>query len=195
MKHCFKPVLTLAAFALIATQSVYAETEMIIALKTDKFELTETDISSLAVGEAKTIETDSGSVIDILRTAEGAEVYVDGELLQMDFDHESQHGKHMMKKHVEVICEGDEGCDENVITVVSGDEDGTHWAVEEGGNVFIHKEIEVSCTDEEEGASCSDRIIRVTDGEDVDLEQIHEMHEGEGSHKVIVIKKQINTQD
>ena len=82
MKHCLKTVFTLAAFALIATGSVYAETEMVIALKTDKFELTETDISTLAIGEARTIETDSGSVIDILRTADGADIYVDGELLK-----------------------------------------------------------------------------------------------------------------
>ena len=152
MKHYLKSVFTLTALALISANSVYAETEMIIALKTDNFELTETDISTLAVGEAKTIETDSGSIIDILRTADGAEIYVDGKLLEMDFDHEGVHGEHMIRKHVEVICEGDEGCDENVITVVSGDED-------------------------------------------IDLEEFHEIHKGEEGHKVIVIKKQINTED
>ncbi len=36
----------------------------------------------------KTIETDSGKIIDILRTADGAEIYVDGELLEMNFDDE-----------------------------------------------------------------------------------------------------------
>jgi len=195
MKHCLKPVFTLAAFALISASSVYAETEMVIALKTDNFELTETDISTLAIGEAKTVETDSGSIIDILRTADGAEVYVDGELLEMDFDHEGVHGKHMIRKHVEVICEDDEGCDESVITILSGDEDSPHWVVEEGENVFIHKEIEISCTDEEEGTSCSDKMIWISDGEDMDLEEIHEMHKGEEGHKVIVIKKQVKSED
>ena len=195
MKHYLKPVFTLAALALISASSVGAETEMIIALKTDNFELIETDISTLAVGEAKTIETDSGSIIDILRTADGAEVYVDGELLEMDFDHGDQHGKHMIKKHVEVICEGDEECDENVITVLSGDEDSPHWMVEEGENVVIHKEIEISCSDEEEGTHCIDKMIWVSDGEDIDLEELHEMHKGEEGHQVIVIKKQVDTVD
>jgi hypothetical protein len=194
MKHFLKPIFTLAAFALIAANSVYAETEIIIALKTDNFELTETDISALAIGEAKTIETESGSIIDILRTTDGAEIYVDGELLEMDFDHEGIHGEHMIKKHVEVICESDEDCGEHVI-VLSGDEDVSDWVTEKGDNIFIHKEIELSCTDDEEGTSCSDKMIWVSEGEDIDLEEIHEMHKGEDSHKVIVIKKQINTQD
>ena len=144
MKHYLKPVFMLSVFVLIAANSAFAETEMVIALKTDKFELTETDISTLAIGEAKTIETDSGSIIDILRTAEGAEIYVDGELLEMDFDYEG--------KHVEVICEDDNECDEHVIIVAGGEED-------------------------------------------INIEELHEMHNGEEGHKVIVIKKQINTQD
>jgi len=137
MKHYLKPVLTLATFALLAVNSVHAETEMIIALKTDNFELSETDISSLVIGEAKTIETDNGSVIDILRTADGVEIYVNGELLEMDFDHEGLHGEHMIRKHVEVICEGE--CDESTITILSGDEDISGWVTQDGGNVLIHK--------------------------------------------------------
>jgi len=151
MKHYLKPIFALTACAFFAVNSVHAETEMVIALKTDKFELTETDISTLAIGEAKTIETESGSIIDILRTADGAEIYVDGELLEMDFDHEGIHAEHMIKTHVEIICEDEEACDENVITIMNGD--------------------------------------------DIDLEEIHGMHGGEEGHKVIIIKKQINTQD
>jgi len=194
MKHYLKPVFVLAAFTLVAANSVYAEKQMVIALKTDKFELTETDISTLAVGEATTIETESGSIIDILRTADGAEVYVDGELLEMDFDHEGMHEKHIVKKHVEVICDDDEDCEEHVI-VLSGDEDVSGWENEGGENVFIHKEIELTCIDEDDGASCEDKMIWVSEGGDIDLEELHEMHKGEEGHKVIVIKKQINSKD
>jgi len=194
MKHYLKPVFTLFVFILITANSVFAETEMIIALKTDAFELAQTDISALAIGEAKTIETESGSIIDILRTADGAEIYVDGELLEMDFDHEGLHEGHMVKKHVEVICTDDEACDEHVI-VLSDDVDVSNWPVEEGENVVIHKEIELTCSDEDETGHCEDKMIWVSEGEDIDLEKIHEMHNGEQGHKVIVVKKQINTRD
>jgi len=124
MKHYLKPVFVLATFAFLAASSAHADTEekMVIALKTDDFELTETDISALAIGEGQTIETESGKVIDILRTADGAEVYVDGELLEMNFDHEGLHEEHMVRKHVEIICDEDEDCDKNIV-ILSGDEE------------------------------------------------------------------------
>ena len=152
MKQYLKPVFALATFAFLAASSVQADSEekMIIALKTDDFELTETDISALAIGEGQTIETESGKVIDILRTPDGVEIYVDGEMLEMDFDHDGLHSEHMVKKHVEVICDSDEGCEE---------------------------------------------MIWISDDEDIDLEELHKMHEGEEGHKFIVIKKEIITQD
>ena len=98
MKHYLRPVFALFALALLTSGYVFAETreKMIIALQTDDFELAETDISSLAIGEAKTIETDSGKVIDILRTNDGAEIYVDGELLEMNFNEDNLHEENMM---------------------------------------------------------------------------------------------------
>ena len=166
MKYLFKTVLALATLCILAATSVQAENQkkMIVALKTSDFELTETDISSLDVGEAQTIETESGRVIDILRTVDGAEIYVDGELLEMNFDEDALHEKHMVRRHVEIECENDEECDKNVV-ILSGDHDDLpEWMTEEGGNVFIHKEIEFSCTDDEEGTRCSDKTIWVSDG-------------------------------
>jgi len=162
MKTLLKTILALATFVILAATTVQAENQkkMIVALKTSDFELTETDISSLAVGEAQTIETESGRVIDILRTVDGAEIYVDGELLEMNFDDDALHENHMVSKHV-----------------------------------FIHKEIELSCTDDEEGTSCSDKTIWVSDNGDIDLEEIHEKHSSGNAHKVIVIRKEIITED
>jgi hypothetical protein len=197
MKTLFKTVLALATLCILATTSVQAENQkkMIVALKTSDFELTETDISSLAVGEAQIIETESGRVIDILRTADGAEIYVDGELLEMNFDDDALHEKHMVRKHVEIDCENDEECDRNVV-ILSGDHDDLpEWMTEEGDHVFIHKEIELSCTDDEEGSSCSDKTIWVSDDGDIDLEEIHEKHNSGEFHKVIVIRKEIITED
>ena len=197
MKYLFKTVLALATLCILAATSVQAENQkkMIVALKTSDFELTETDISSLAVGEAQTIETESGRVIDILRTVDGAEIYVDGELLEMNFDEDALHEKHMVRRHVEIECENDEECDKNVV-ILSGDHDDLpEWMTEESDNVFIHKEIEFSCTDDEEGTRCSDKTIWVSDDGDIDLEEIHEKHNSGEVHKVIVIRKEIITED
>ena len=177
------------------------EEKMIIALKTDNFELTETDVSSLAVGESQTIETDNGQVIDLLRTTDGVEIYVDGELLEMSFDseglhEESTHGNHMIRKHVEIICDDNEECDKNVFVLTGDDTDIASFITDDGENIVIHRDIELSCSDDE-GTNCSDKMVWVSEGEDMDLEELHEMHmqgEGEG-HKVIVIKRHVVTED
>ena len=122
MKHNLKLFFALLAFAFLTSASVQAQTreKILIALETDDVELAETDISALAIGEALTIEAQSGKLIDIIRTAEGAEIYVDGELLEMNFHDEDLHEGHMMGKHVEIVCDGDEeeaSCDDHLIWV------------------------------------------------------------------------------
>lgn len=197
MKHYLNPVFVLLALALLATTSVQADTreKMVIALKTSDFELTETDISQLAIGEAQTIETESGKVIDILRTADGAEIYVDGELLEMNFDEEGLHEQHMVKKHVEIICDDNEECDEDVFVVHAEDHDISHLVSPDGENIVIHKEIAIECTDDEGETSCSDKMVWISDDEDIDIEELHQLHKDQDGHKVIVIKKEIDTDD
>lgn len=203
MKHYLTPIFTLAAFALLATTSVLAENDykMVIALKTDNFELTETDISTLAIGESKTIETDDGKVIDILRTADGVEIYVDGELLDINFDdevlHEGLHEKHMVRKHVKVICDDQEDCDNHVMIIADGVADSAHWISEIGELVMLDKDIEFFCSDEEEGSDCRDHVMWIADGDDIDIdiEALHELHMSDADHQVIVIKKKISIQD
>ena len=123
---------------------------------------------------------------------------MDGELLDMD---SGPHESHEMTKHVEITCDSDEECDHNVFVFAGdGDEDGS-WVTDKGENVVIHKEIEMTCSaDEEDGTSCSDKMIWVSEGDDIDLEELHEMHEihtdgdAEG-HKVIMIKKHVVIED
>jgi hypothetical protein len=101
--------------------------KIVIALSTDDFELHETDLSHLAVGDAETIVTESGKTIDLLRTEEGVEVYVDGERmdpgLQDDPDmHPNTHqGHQLVHKHVEVVCGEEDSCKKMVW--VSGEDD------------------------------------------------------------------------
>lgn len=122
MKHYLKPVFVLITIVILSVTSAHAgnENKMVIALKTDHFELAETDITDLAVGEAQTIETDSGKIIDILRTADGAEVYIDGELLEIDFDDEGRHENHIISKHIEIMCDDEKECDEHVVIHADG---------------------------------------------------------------------------
>ena len=196
MKHCLKTIFALAAMLLLTATSVQAQSEekIIIALDTDGFELAETDISSLAVGEAKTIETDSGKVIDILRTADGAEVYIDGELLEMDFDTEGLHEEHMIIKHMEVICDDEDDCDKHVVIHSEGDHEFSMEMIDDGDNVFIHKEIEISCTDTDDETSC-EKMVWISDGEDIDFEELHKAHADGEAHKVIVIRGEADTND
>lgn len=201
MKHYLKAIFTLITFALLTSTLVQAgsEEKMIIALKTNDFEMTETDISDLAIGESHTIETESGKVIDILRTADGAEIYIDGELLEMASDGQGLHAVHTMQKHVEIICDSDADCDENVFVFASDDADAVEWLTEDGENFVIHKEIELSCNSDGEETGCSDKMVWVSEGDDVDLETLHEMHmngEGDGeAHKVIIIRKHVVIED
>jgi hypothetical protein len=90
--------------------------QIVIALSTDDFELAETDMSDMEVGDSQTINTDSGKRIDLLRTQDGVEIYVDGELIDAGVhgDHALREGHKVIHKHVEVICDTDEHCDENI---------------------------------------------------------------------------------
>ena len=197
MKHYSKPIFVLLALALLATTSAQAgnQEKMVIALKTSGFEVAKTDLSELAIGEAQTIETESGRIIDILRTSDGAEIYVDGELLEMNFDDERLHEQHMVKKHVEIICDDDENCDESVFVLHGEGHDISNMVSADGENIVIHEEIEIECTDEDGETSCTDKMVWTSGDEDIDIEELHEMHGNQEGHKIIVIKKEIDTDD
>ena len=198
MKHYMKAIFSLTALAFLAAASVQAGTDekMVIALKTDNFELQNTDVSDLAIGESQTIETDSGKIIDILRTADGVELYVDGELLEMDFDGESLHQGHEVKKHVEIICDDDEDCNKNVFVFAGGgDSDVSEWITVDGEHVVLHEDMEFSCSGDDEDTSCSEKMVIFSDGEGFDLEELHEIHADDEDHKFIVIKKEVVIED
>lgn len=140
---CFVAAALLAPHAALAGDADAAHVEKhVIALKTDEFELHETDVSHLGVGDAETIVTDDGRTIDILRTGQGVEVYVDGELVAPALHEDSERaGDHeVVHKRVEVVC-GDAGeCEKSVwvsdeeIDLEALPEDGHHRVI------VIHEE-------------------------------------------------------
>jgi hypothetical protein len=89
------------------------EKKILVAVKTDDVDLQEIDLSDLQPGDSETIMTESGKTIDLLRTEDDVEIYIDGERL----DIARLHGKHGAKAvrivdhKVEVVCDGDEECD------------------------------------------------------------------------------------
>jgi hypothetical protein len=144
--------------------------QLVIALKTPHFEIAETDISHLAVGESETIVTDSGRTIDLLRTEDGVEVYLDGELL--DIPKENQ--EHVVVKEIEIVCDEGEDCEE--LTWISEDGDIDIEALEADG---AHRVIRIEKTVE-------------TDGEDIDVD-VHVEHDGpHAGEKVIVIRQTVD---
>jgi hypothetical protein len=193
MKYRFFILAAALILALVCATSVSAgdttekkiEKRTVIALKTDDFEMTETDISDLEVGESETIVTESGKTIDLLRTAESVEIYVDGELLELGFDGGAgEHNEHgTAHKKVKVICDDNENCEKEVWILDGEDHDIESLHGEEGGHRIIRKHIEIECTD---GEDC----------EDFDFESIHEhgdahevimIHQGEGESDVRIM--------
>lgn len=197
MKHYSRPFFGLFLLVLLTSGTVFADAreKVVIALQTDDFELAETDISTLGIGEAKTIETDSGKIIDILRTNDGAEIYVDGELLEMNFKDDDLHTDHMMEKHVEIVCDNEEECDKNIIVLGGGGQDASEWVTADGEHVFIHSEMEVTCSDDEEGNSCSHQVVLISDDGNIDLEKLHEEHASGERLKIVVTRKVHGTED
>lgn len=197
MKHCLKPIFALAVVAILTATSVQAHNEekMVIALNTDGFELAETDISSMAIGEGKTIETKDGKLIDILRTPDGAEIYIDGELLDMNFNDEGLHEELMIRKQVEIICDSEDKCEQQVVIHVDDDSEISEFVTADGKVVVIHKEIEISCTSDNDETSCSDKMVWISDGDEIDFGELHEAHANEEIHKIIVISTETVTED
>lgn len=199
-KLCIPSTLIFSAFIFAGAAQAGDQEKMVIQLKTNDFEIAETDISNLAIGESETIITESGKTIDLLRTADGVEIYIDGEL--MDMDGHDVHFGDGRKIHKQVIfeCEVDSKgdseatCADNMIFFSDGDVD--IEALHEGGGthkVFI-KRMHTECTSDVEG-ECDELNVWVTDGEGLNLVEFHEnfdlseLHEAGEVHKIVRIHK------
>jgi hypothetical protein len=102
-----------AGFANGAAPEPVHEKKILVALKTDDVDLQEIDLSDLQPGDSETIMTESGKTIDLLRTEDGVEIYIDGERLDIDRLHAGHGAKavHVFDHEMEVACDGDEECD------------------------------------------------------------------------------------
>ena len=152
MMHKLSLILALAIFSVMTLPLSAGEpaeqTKMVIALNTDDFELAETDISDLAIGDSETIVTESGKTIDLLRTGEGVEIYVDGELLDAGLDGEEglHEGHAVVHKKFEIICDAGEECEE-MVWISDGDGADLEYGYGEGHHeriIVIEEEVEIN---------------------------------------------------
>lgn len=202
MKHCLKLFFALLATITFATTPIQAsdEKKVIIEVETDSFKLAATDVSSLAVGESKTIETESGKVVDILRTLDEFEIYVDGELLDLGLHHDPDSEMHVISNHVEVFCDEDDEdqCGKHIFIHTRDAEGLTTWITEGDEDVFVHKNIEITCSDDPEDGeevNCKHFMIMTAGDGQVDIESMHEAHEDGEGRKVIVITSKMESND
>lgn len=183
-------LMSLAATTALAGEDAekVVEEKIVIALSTDDFEIEETDLSHLAVGDAETIVTESGKTIDLLRTEDGVEVYIDGELLEIGGAHEERHQVHKIK----IVCDDEEeDCAEN-LTWLSESGDIDFESLHDGDHkVFVIKGEDGEDIDVEilgDGPHEAHGTVHIVKKfEDVEFDELHEGHERE----VIIIKKKV----
>lgn len=180
MKQNFWSGLAALVGALLLAGAALAEItehhEMKIMVMTDGDELIDADVSDLELGESRSFVTDSGKTVDILRTADGVDLFIDGELQELDFAFEGLHGEFkVLSQDIEFDCtssEESECAHEFVYVTSDGD-----YEFEHGGEhevTVIKKAITIDC---EDGEDCAN---------------LH--HDGQ-AHKVIRIKREVNSED
>ena len=171
-------------------EEALVEEKIVIALHTDDFAIEETDLSHLAVGDAETIVTESGKTVDLLRTEDGIEVYVDGELIEGGDMHDEKHVVHKIR----IVCD-DEGeeCSEDM-TWMEDLENVEIESLHEHGQKFIVISGEDGEFDVEqlpEGAHEVHGTVHIVKEIDVEvLDEAHELH-GDGEREVVIIKKKV----
>jgi hypothetical protein len=140
-----------------------AEKHIIVAVKGDDLELAKTDISHLGVGDAETVYTDDGKTVDLLRTGDGVEVYVDGELVATGPNPNLDAGPGKAHKRIQIICKDEEeesncedlamlelgdidpealGADGQQVIVIRGDDEELNSDDEEHKVIVIKKTVE-----------------------------------------------------
>jgi hypothetical protein len=177
--------IAVCSFLLAGSALANEEKSVVMKIKSDVTGVISADLSDLEVGDAKTIVTDDGKTVDLLRTKDGFEVYIDGELIEMP--HMTvDHSDGLHKRTIRVECTDDTECEEH-------------------HNLMFISESELS---DVESVGEIHKIVEIHGGdlESIDIEQLHEIEEdgeliwisededvtidGDVETKVIVLKRE-----
>ncbi len=184
---CMIVMILLAGIALSPTWAGGDHHEAKIKIIGDDFELDETDISDLAVGESMTFYTDSGREVLVIREEDGLDISVDGESLDIPRMSGGHHGVKVITR--EIVCDDDGECDHDFIHM--GGESDIEFLHLEGEDLALDFEAihDLHCDDEE----ICDHDVRIWhDGGDRDFEledgSVFDFSDDHGN-KVFIIKK------
>lgn len=158
-------------FSAQASEQTKAERMVIVNTGDDSRHIETIDASELELGDAKTVFTEDGKTIDVLRTVDGLEIYINGKEVEipdipLDFAH-MKHGMDIDFEHdIECISDDEEECDIHGLMVMTDDVIVNSDSMEDGKHIIrIHKELEGAA----EGHSEQHEVImikrRITDDE------------------------------
>jgi hypothetical protein len=189
---CMIVLILLAGIALNPTWAGGDHHEAKIKIIGDDFELDETDVSDLEIGESMSFYTDNGREVLILRQEDGFDISVDGESIALPRMSAGGHGGHSGVKVItkEIVCDSDgEECDHEFINIhEGGDFEVLHLAGEELDlNIEVLRELHCDA----DGECDHDVKVWHEGGDwdiDIDEESLIDISEGDGS-KVIIIKR------
>ena len=191
---CMIVMILLAGIALNPTWAGGENYQAKIKIIGDDFELDETDVSSLEVGESMTFYSDEGREILVTREDDGFDISIDGESLDLprlvggaDGGH---HGIKVIKK--QFMCDSDEECDHEFINIHEDtDMQLLHFA---GDELALDIEVlhELHCDNEED---CDHAVKIWHDSGDMDFEledsSVLDFTDEDGSN-VIIIKRRLH---
>ncbi len=214
----------LPAAALMLAAPAWAEESVerhvkIKVLTDDSGEMTELELSDLAVGETRWITSDSGKDIGITREDDGYRLDIDGEETFIATPGDGMHDRVMVKT---MVMEDGEGLHDAMQNVwVTGDQQVIHLDGLESSGVFISG---LGDLDENQKADIIDALRAagvdkeihfspmgggehsftfVTSGDDlhgdgeatVDVQMLRKHVDGDGEGKIIIIEKKVVTSD
>jgi len=147
--HCLAALCFTLATAALAGEPATGQVRL-FKLKTGDGETVQADLSDLAVGESRTFVTDSGHTIDLLQSADGLEVYVDGELQDLGPDGNALHEHHVTvdaDNDWQCLADNGEDCDAHAMVFI--DTDGDVQELDGTDAQALERHIEVICDENE----------------------------------------------
>jgi len=161
------------------------EREIKIKLKTDDFELSETDLSHLEIGDSERLYTDDGQEIFITRNEHGMTVEVDGKTIEMLDGLQPGHGDgHAVRKIIR--CYEGEPCEAEIDNLLEHDE-AHEWHHGDGYAMGYRVEKTVECSSDDD---CTQDVQVWVDDSDSDL-----VVETDGDSQVIIVKRHYSHDD
>ena len=159
--------------------------EIKIKLKTDDFEMSETDLSHLEIGDSETLYTEDGKEIFVTRHEQGMTVEVDGKTIEMLDSLHAGHGDGYQVRKI-IRCHEGEECETEFDGLIEHDElQKLHHGDGYAMGYRVEKILECSSEDD-----CTEDVQVWVDESDGDV-----VVETDGDSHVFVVKRHYKHDD